>query len=52
MSVQGPVVCFELVDKDLHRASDLMDLQQKLGFLPLVYACKTNQRFLYVLEKW
>ena len=26
MSVQGPVVYFELVDKDLHRASDLVDL--------------------------
>lgn len=44
MSVQGPVVYFELVDKDLHGASDLMDLQQELSLLPLVDAWKTNRR--------
>lgn len=44
MSVQGPVVYFELVDKDLHGASDLMDLQQELSLLPLVDAWKTNPK--------
>lgn len=52
MSIQGPVVYFELVDKDLHRASDLVDLQQQLSFLPLVCAYKIeNQKHFLHLEQ-
>lgn len=43
MSIQGPVVYFELVDKDLHRAFDLVDLQQQLSLLPLICSCKENR---------
>ena len=39
MSVQGPVVYFELVDEDLHGASDLVDLQQQLSLLLLIGPC-------------
>lgn len=44
MSVQSPVVYFELVDKDFHGASDLVDLQQQLSFLSLVCTYKTKER--------
>lgn len=40
MSIQGPVVYFELVDKDLHRASDLVDLKQQLCLFSFVGACR------------
>lgn len=38
MAVESPVVYFELVDKDLHGASDLVDLQQQLSFFFFVRA--------------
>lgn len=58
MSVKGPVVYFELVDKDLHGASDLVDLQQQLSFLPLICAygghTHTQKQYIYrcTFEKW
>lgn len=33
VSIKSPVVDFELVDKYLHRASDLVNLKQQLGFI-------------------
>lgn len=47
MSVQGPVVYFELVDKDLHRPSDLVDLEQQLSFLFLVCTYKKKRVYSY-----
>lgn len=44
MAVESPVVYFKLVDKDLHGASDLVDLQQQLGFLLFVRAFRVKKR--------
>lgn len=46
MAVESPVVDFELVDKDLHRASDLVDLQQQLSFFFFVraYSMKKEEK--------
>lgn len=50
MSVQCPVVYFELVDEDLHGASDLVDLEQQLSFLSLVRTCKVKNKFTATLK--
>lgn len=36
MSIQGPVVDFEFVDKDFHWSSDLIDLEQQMGLFSLI----------------
>lgn len=43
MSVQCPVINFELVNEDLHRTADLIHLQQQLGFFFLIGTCSNGE---------